>query len=243
MASEVKAQVSFGGPISEAPPAGRVVMSAQPGPAPLDPTNEKDRERLAQRIARRPSKADLKLRNIIRVDSSESIASLQRQGAENSAPNAPAPASQAGAGGLSEEQKQSIQERSKALRSCLKKRPERQELMEKNILKDVDEPKIDFSLAQTAEQLKRAQLSDALESRLMARPNPDEIPSRVLKFDESVEVLPTFRKAEYNRRPDSNSTFRKLTPKLKMEIREELNNFKKNEMPVHADSLSNTAFH
>jgi hypothetical protein len=60
---------------------------------------------------------------------------------------------------------------------------------------------------------------------------------------DDVQVLPTYPKAAYNRKPDANMTFRKLTPKLKMEIREELNQFKRSEMSVHHESSQNTAFH
>ncbi|KAI9190344.1 hypothetical protein H9P43_001778 [Blastocladiella emersonii ATCC 22665] len=237
VAAPVPAQTPAPAEPAKAPGAATDAAAAATDAANALLTSEKDKERLAARIARRPSKADLKLRNIIRVDSSDSIAlQLQRAGSAGGA----APA---GGAAVVVDQPGSISERSKALKGCLKKRPERQELMDKNILKAADNPNIDSSLAQAAEQLKRAQLSDALESRLQARPTPDQLPERLLKFDESVEVLPTFRKTEYNRRPDTNSTFRKLTPKMKMEIREELNSFKRNEMPVHADSLQNTAFH
>jgi phosphatase and actin regulator 4 len=102
---------------------------------------------------------------------------------------------------------------------------------------------VDSSLAQAAADLQRARLTDTLNSQIAARPSPDEIPPKILKFGETVEVLPTFRKTEYNRKPDSDATFRKLTPRMKMEIREELNNFKRNEMSVHETSASNTAFH
>jgi phosphatase and actin regulator 4 len=65
-----------------------------------------------------------------------------------------------------------------------------------------------------------------------------------LTFDvDEAEVLPTHSKYIYNRKPDSNVTFKKLTPKLKNEIREELNQYKKNEMSVHASSEIYTAFH
>ena len=57
----------------------------------------------------------------------------------------------------------------------------------------------------------------------------------LLHFNETVEVLPTFRRTEYNRKPDGNSTFKKLTPQMKIQIREELNTFKKNEMNVHEE--------
>jgi hypothetical protein len=64
-----------------------------------------------------------------------------------------------------------------------------------------------------------------------------------LIFSETVEVLPTFRKSEYNRRPDASATFKNLTPAMKVEIREELNNYKKSEMDIHEESAQNTCFH
>jgi len=71
-----------------------------------------------------------------------------------------------------------------------------------------------------------------LEEHIQNRPSPQAV-RRKLNFHESVEVVQTFRLQEYNRRPDQNSTFRKLTPKLKMEIRAELNTYKKTEMAIH----------
>ncbi|KAG5460435.1 MAG: hypothetical protein BJ554DRAFT_7515, partial [Olpidium bornovanus] len=78
------------------------------------------------------------------------------------------------------------------------------------------------------------------------RPTPQELqanPKLSIVFNELVQILPTFRHTEYNRKPDMDVTFRRLTPKLKTEIRDELNAYKKNEMPVHEQSLRNTNFH
>ncbi|KNE64736.1 hypothetical protein AMAG_10085 [Allomyces macrogynus ATCC 38327] len=194
----------------------------------LTPKKEQDIERLAARIGRRPSKVELQERNIFRGESDESVDSTPG----GQSVGAPATA------------RTSFTERSTMLKGCLKKRPERTELVEKNILhSDTSYPNVDSSLSPVAETLKRAQLSDMLNSQLASRPLPSELPPRLIKFDETVEVLPTFRKTEYNRKPDANATFRRLTPRMKMEIREELNDFKKNEMPVHEKSLGNTAFH
>lgn len=55
--------------------------------------------------------------------------------------------------------------------------------------------------------------------------------------------LATHSKTAYNRKPDANMTLKKLTPQLKMEIREELNAYKRSEMQVHEESVRNTAFH
>ncbi|KAL7748925.1 hypothetical protein RI367_005573 [Sorochytrium milnesiophthora] len=181
---------------------------------------EAEIEKLNQRLQRRPSKTDLKLRNIIRVNSTDSLPGTE------GAPHAPVP---------------SFQQRSKELRSCLKVRPERTELEQKNILRGGDG--VDPSLVSAADALKRAQLTDMLNTQIAQRPAPEDMSKKFIGFVETVEILPTFRKGEYNRKPDANATFKKLTPRLKMEIREELNAFKKSEMPVHQESQSNTAFH
>lgn len=128
----------------------------------------------------------------------------------------------------------SFQSRAIALKSCLKRRPTKQQLADVNILKGVI---THTAIAEAQEKLRRSQLEDNLASQLRDRPSPQEPEiSRILMFSETVEVLPTFRKSEYNRKPDNGATFRNLTPALKGQIREELNSFKKSEMPVHEDS-------
>lgn len=93
------------------------------------------------------------------------------------------------------------------------------------------------AIAETQNRLMRAQLENTLEDQLRNRPGPEELEAaRILVFAETVEVLPTFRKSEYNRKPDLQATFRNLTPQLKGQIREELNTFKKNEMSIHEES-------
>ena len=98
-------------------------------------------------------------------------------------------------------------------------------------------PGVDPSLAETQAKLRRSILENSLEDKLRDRPSPTEPEvARILMFSESVEVLPTFRKSEYNRKPDGTATFKNLTPALKGQIREELNQFKKTEMEVHSES-------
>jgi hypothetical protein len=110
----------------------------------------------------------------------------------------------------------------------------KEQLMDQNIIKSAE---VDSKLAMNAEKLKRAQLENALENQLRNRSSIGELQeAKILMFSESVEVLPTFRKSEYNRKPDGTATFKNLTPTLKGQIREELNTFKKNEMPVHEES-------
>ncbi|KAJ3413155.1 Phosphatase and actin regulator 4 [Chytridiales sp. JEL 0842] len=181
---------------------------------------EKNQDALNRRLSRRPSKIDLKLRNILRVDSDDS---LHQSGA-------------------SLDKSIDIQKRANELRSCLKKRPDKAVLEDKNIIKGIN---VDPKLIETQERLRRAQLENTLDGMLRNRPGIDELAEKqiILHFNETVEVLPTFRKSEYNRKPDGNATFRKLTPQMKIQIREELNTFKKTEMNVHEQSASNTCFH
>ena len=82
-------------------------------------------------------------------------------------------------------------------------------------------------------------LEDTLENKIANRPPVEELQEKkIIFFAETVEVLPTFRKSEYNRKPDATATFKNLTQQMKVDIREELNNFKKEEMDIHPDSKS-----
>ncbi|KAG0327276.1 hypothetical protein BGZ99_008037 [Dissophora globulifera] len=67
--------------------------------------------------------------------------------------------------------------------------------------------------------------------------------SRRISFVDTIEIIPAYRRSEYNRRSDKYATFKVLTPDLKTEIRDELNNYKMREMAVHVQSMGNTAFH
>ncbi|TPX36293.1 hypothetical protein SmJEL517_g01421 [Synchytrium microbalum] len=178
------------------------------------------RESLSKKLRARPTKVDLKLRNILRVDSQDSMTDLTNAGPLEKSLN--------------------FERRSEQLRSILKARPAKSELHDMNILRGGES---DINLFHEQERNRRQSLQDVLEGKLTNRPRIDEIDAKILNFAETVEVLPTFRKSEYNRKPDGNATFRKLTPQLKVQIREELNQFKKNEMPVHENSRPNTCFH
>ncbi|OAJ36892.1 hypothetical protein BDEG_21002 [Batrachochytrium dendrobatidis JEL423] len=191
---------------------------------------EKRKDQLNRRLSIRPTKVDLKLRNILRVDSSQDKNDDSNEDAQTDCD-----------AGVSQTQ-QSFEVRSDQLKSILKKRPEKAQLEELNILKVGYV--VDPSLITAQEKLKRAQLENVLESRLRERPNIEELQeAKIILFSETVEVLPTFRKSEYNRKPDAGATFKNLTPQMKVQIREELNTFKKTEMPVHEESLKNTCFH
>ncbi|KAG0310850.1 hypothetical protein BGZ97_012265 [Linnemannia gamsii] len=66
---------------------------------------------------------------------------------------------------------------------------------------------------------------------------------RSINFRETIEIIPAYRKSDYNRASDKHATFKILTPDMKSEIRDELNTYKMREMAVHVDSMANTAFH
>ncbi|KAG0279390.1 hypothetical protein BGZ95_001368 [Linnemannia exigua] len=66
---------------------------------------------------------------------------------------------------------------------------------------------------------------------------------KTIGFTDTIEIIPAYRKSEYNRRSDKFATFKNLTPDLKIEIRDELNAYKMREMAVHVESMGNTAFH
>ncbi|KAF9283579.1 hypothetical protein BGZ68_005266, partial [Mortierella alpina] len=66
---------------------------------------------------------------------------------------------------------------------------------------------------------------------------------RSINFLDRIEIIPAYRKSDYNRSSDKHATFRILTPDLKSEIRDELNTYKMREMAVHVESMGNTAFH
>ena len=64
-----------------------------------------------------------------------------------------------------------------------------------------------------------------------------------LNFADQVEVFEGLSNEEYDRIPCKESTIYNITEQLRDEIKEELNNFKRNEMAVHIGSIENTSFH
>jgi hypothetical protein len=97
---------------------------------------------------------------------------------------------------------------------------------------------VSAAIASAQQQLRRSILEDTLETKIRDRPTMDELKeAKIILFAETVEVLPTFRKSEYNRKPDATATFKNLTQQMKVEIREELNSFKRSEMEIHQESL------
>ena len=81
------------------------------------------------------------------------------------------------------------------------------------------------------------------KSQRLQLPQRSVASPRKIGFVESVEVISTFGNADYSRRPDSSATFLNLNNKTKKQIREELNEFKRDEMAVHELSQNNTVFH
>jgi len=220
------------------------ILKEQPNVSPalvqakIELEKQKFQDKLSGKIGRRPSKQELEARNIIRPDDNDEDGENDEDGAsEEEEEDRPVydymPTT------VIEVRSKTFADRQNQLKSILKRRPEKESLESKNILRG---EKQDPSLHAATEKLKRAQLENVLESKIKARPNPEQIKS-VLNFNEVVEVLPTFRATDYNRKTDDSFTFKRLTPKLKQEIREELNQFKREEMEIHGESAHNTAFH
>ncbi|XP_077495855.1 phosphatase and actin regulator 2 isoform X10 [Amblyomma americanum] len=150
----------------------------------------------------------------------------------------------------------------------LAQRPDRQELIDKNILqmqsdrerqesREAVGNKLTRRLSlrptpeeleqrnilkfQTAEELKKEkeQKKKVLIRKLSFRPTIEELKERkIIRFNDYVEVT---QAQDYDRRADKPWT--RLTPKDKAAIRKELNEFKSMEMQVHEDSRHLTRFH
>ncbi|ORY29929.1 hypothetical protein BCR33DRAFT_745116 [Rhizoclosmatium globosum] len=179
---------------------------------------EKQQDALNRKLALRPEKVDLKLRNILKGTND----SLNKSNEDL------------------DRSLNSFEKKAHKLKSCLRKRPSRNELEEMNIIKSGG---LAPAIVETHRRLSRSIIEDTLESKLRNRPDMDELASKNILFCETVEVHTTFRKSEYNRRPDGDVTFKHLTPQLKVQIRNELNTYKKNEMEIHEDAQQNTCFH
>jgi len=150
----------------------------------------------------------------------------------------------------------------------LSQRPNKQELIERNILhvSTDEERRVDrsvigaklirrLSLRPTLEELEernimrkntseemrrdREEKKRYLLRKLSFRPSVEELKNRkIIKFNDYIEVTPCH---EYDRRADKPWT--RLTPKDKASIRKELNDYKSNEMDVHEESRHLTRFH
>ncbi|XP_076364824.1 phosphatase and actin regulator 2-like isoform X2 [Tachypleus tridentatus] len=158
--------------------------------------------------------------------------------------------------------------RKDSLAMKLAQRPNRQELIDKNILQVQSEKEKQESWEavgnrlirrlslrptpeeleqrnilryQSAEELKqeKEQKKKTLIRKLSFRPTIEELKERkIIRFNDYVEVT---QAQEYDRKADKPWT--RLTPKDKAAIRKELNEFKSSEMEVHEDSRHLTRFH
>lgn len=142
---------------------------------------------------------------------------------------------------------QDFEDRKVAMKSILKKRARFSWLENPNILRGGEK---DETLVETIITLKHERqqqpASPPQTPQTSAKEGGDQSPTpspRKIGFVESVEVIPTFRNSEYSRRPDATATFLNLNNKTKKQIREELNEFKRDEMAVHELSQNNTVFH
>ncbi|RWS31734.1 phosphatase and actin regulator 2-like isoform X2 [Leptotrombidium deliense] len=156
--------------------------------------------------------------------------------------------------------------RKDSLEIKLAQRPDRRELIEKNIIpsmtdkekqrtKEALESKLTRRLSlrpsveeleqrnilktQTPEEMlmEKEQKKKILNRKLSFRPTVEELKSRkIIKFSDYVEVT---KAHDYDRRADKPWT--RLTPKDKAAIRKELNEFKSMEMEVHEDSRHMTS--
>lgn len=151
----------------------------------------------------------------------------------------------------------------------LSQRPEKQELIDRNILQTVseDDRRVDRSMI-GAKLIRRLSLRPSLEEleernilrsknsseelkrereekkryllrKLSFRPSIDELKSR--KIIKFNDYIEVTPCHEYDRRADKPWT--RLTPKDKASIRKELNDYKSNEMDVHEESRHLTRFH
>ncbi|XP_049632302.1 phosphatase and actin regulator 3 isoform X2 [Suncus etruscus] len=113
----------------------------------------------------------------------------------------------------------------------LSQRPPVEELERRNILKQRNDQ---------TEQDERREIKQRLTRKLNQRPTVDELRDRkiLIRFSDYVEVA---KAQDYDRRADKPWT--RLSAADKAAIRKELNEYKSNEMEVHASSRHLTRFH
>ncbi|XP_077612412.1 uncharacterized protein LOC144225120 [Crocuta crocuta] len=116
-------------------------------------------------------------------------------------------------------------------RRRLSQRPAVEELERRNILKQRNDQ---------TEQEERREIKQRLTRKLNQRPTVDELRDRkiLIRFSDYVEVA---KAQDYDRRADKPWT--RLSAADKAAIRKELNEYKSNEMEVHASSKHLTRFH
>uniref|UniRef100_A0A2K5RBW9 Phosphatase and actin regulator n=1 Tax=Cebus imitator TaxID=2715852 RepID=A0A2K5RBW9_CEBIM len=131
----------------------------------------------------------------------------------------------------------------------LRNRPSKQELEDRNIFpRRTDEERqeirqqIEMKLSKNdqTEQEERREIKQRLTRKLNQRPTVDELRDRkiLIRFSDYVEVA---KAQDYDRRADKPWT--RLSAADKAAIRKELNEYKSNEMEVHASSKHLTRFH
>uniref|UniRef100_A0A8C2QUP2 Phosphatase and actin regulator n=1 Tax=Capra hircus TaxID=9925 RepID=A0A8C2QUP2_CAPHI len=122
-------------------------------------------------------------------------------------------------------------QRSRLQGGRLSQRPAVEELERRNILKQRNDQ---------TEQEERREIKQRLTRKLNQRPTVDELRDRkiLIRFSDYVEVA---KAQDYDRRADKPWT--RLSAADKAAIRKELNEYKSNEMEVHASSKHLTRFH
>ncbi|XP_021047818.1 phosphatase and actin regulator 3 isoform X3 [Mus pahari] len=130
-----------------------------------------------------------------------------------------------------DEERQEIRQQIEMKLSKLSQRPAVEELERRNILKQRNDQ---------TEQEERREIKQRLTRKLNQRPTVDELRDRkiLIRFSDYVEVA---RAQDYDRRADKPWT--RLSAADKAAIRKELNEYKSNEMEVHASSKHLTRFH
>ncbi|XP_075757230.1 phosphatase and actin regulator 3 isoform X2 [Pelodiscus sinensis] len=130
-----------------------------------------------------------------------------------------------------EERQEIRQQIEMKLSKRLSQRPDVEELERRNILKQRNDQ---------TEQEERREIKQRLTRKLNQRPTVDELRDRkiLIRFSDYVEVA---KAQDYDRRADKPWT--RLSAADKAAIRKELNEYKSNEMEVHASSKHLTRFH
>nr|BAE89079.1 unnamed protein product [Macaca fascicularis] len=130
-----------------------------------------------------------------------------------------------------EERQEIRQQIEMKLSKRLSQRPAVEELERRNILKQRNDQ---------IEQEERREIKQRLTRKLNQRPTVDELRDRkiLIRFSDYVEVA---KAQDYDRRADKPWT--RLSAADKAAIRKELNEYKSNEMEVHASSKHLTRFH
>ncbi|KAM8775567.1 phosphatase and actin regulator 3 isoform 3-T3 [Rhynchonycteris naso] len=130
-----------------------------------------------------------------------------------------------------EERQEIRQQIEMKLSKRLSQRPAVEELERRNILKQRND---------LTEQEERREIKQRLTRKLNQRPTVDELRDRkiLIRFSDYVEVA---KAQDYDRRADKPWT--RLSAADKAAIRKELNEYKSNEMEVHASSKHLTRFH